>query len=273
MVKNRKEIMRTVTDESSVVNRRTFMKSAGYIGMAVAGAMVVGCNNTSTQNPVNSVAPVSNDNGSHGHISASANNAYVIRNRGLMFISNLSEAKALAYAAERIFPADKNGPGALELCVVYFIDNQCAGGWGNHAREYMQGSFKEGVPGQGYQSPVYRKDVIKQGARALNLEAQKRHNNDFASLTGSQQDEILKDMESGKVIFESGVSSKYFFNLLKTLTIAGVFSDPIYNGNKDMAGWKMKRYPGAQMAYMDTIMEEKFQEIPPMSLSDMQGIE
>lgn len=271
MAKKRKELIETISNENATVSRRTFMKSAGYVGMAVAGAVMVGCkNSTDTGSTVQTGAkPVD----SHGHMNVVSGSSDIARNRGLMFISNLSEAKALAYAAERIFPADENGPGALELGVIYFIDNQCAGGWGNHAREYMQGPFKEGVAGQGYQSPVYRKDVIKQGARALMLEAQKRHNNAFYSLTGSQQDSILKDMEADKVVFESGVSSKYFFNLLKTLTIAGVFSDPIYNGNKDMAGWKMKKYPGAQMAYIDTMLEEKFQEIPPMSLSDMQGIE
>ena len=44
-------------------------------------------------------------------------------------------------AAERIFPKDKNGPGAKELLVAYYIDHQLAGGWGMGAKEYISGPF------------------------------------------------------------------------------------------------------------------------------------
>ena len=32
-------------------------------------------------------------------------------------------------------------------------------------------------------------------------------------------------------------------------TYEGMFSDPLYGGNRDYAGWKLVGYPGAQRAY------------------------
>ncbi len=265
MSKKGKKLLST----ESNLSRRNFMKNATYLGVATTGLLVAACNKAA-ENPAS--APVeSNHMAGHEHGGSSAGD--IPRNIGLMFFSNITEAKALAYAAERIFPEDENGPGALKLGVIYFIDNQCAAGWGVHAREYMNGPFKPGVEGQGYQSPVLRRDVLKYGAQGLLKEANKRYQQYFYDLTGEQQDAILKDMEAGKIQLESNVSSKYFFSTLKSITIAGVFSDPIYNGNRNMEGWKMKKYPGAQMMYSDTIMEEAFQNIEPVSLAEMQGIE
>ncbi len=270
MSKSSKRFNKEFDNINNSLSRRTFMKSAGYLSVAVAGGMVAaGCksniesdNHTGIQN--------TGKNNSHNHNDTLESNP---SNIGLMFFSNLDEAKSLAYAAERIFPADENGPGALELGVIYFIDNQCAGGWGNHEREYMSGPFKQGVAEQGYQSAVLRKNLLKIGAQGLLKEADSRYQDYFYNLSPSKQDSILKDMESDKVALESGISSKYFFQILKSITIAGVFSDPIYNGNKNMQGWKMKKYPGAQMMYIDTIMEKEFVEIPPVSLSDMHKID
>jgi gluconate 2-dehydrogenase gamma chain len=32
-------------------------------------------------------------------------------------------------------------------------------------------------------------------------------------------------------------------------TVEGFFSDPLYGGNKDMAGWKLIGFPGARYDY------------------------
>src|SRR5699024_4909489 len=44
-----------------------------------------------------------------------------------MFFTRFDDFSALEQATERIFPEDKNGPGAIELGVPYFIDKQLAG--------------------------------------------------------------------------------------------------------------------------------------------------
>lgn len=53
--------------------------------------------------------------------------------RGWMFCSNELEFATLSAAAERIFPGDETGPGAVELAVPYFMDNQLAGAYGYNA--------------------------------------------------------------------------------------------------------------------------------------------
>ena len=44
-----------------------------------------------------------------------------------------------------------------------------------------------------------------------------------------------------------GLKSSFFFEILRKSTIEGAYADPLYGGNKDMQGWKMKEYPGVQM--------------------------
>lgn len=189
--------------------------------------------------------------------------------RGRMFFVDDVEFAALSAAAERIFPKDDLGPGAVELAVPYFIDNQLAGAYGYNAREYTQGPFFPGAPTQGYQSPLLRRDLFRQGLAALNRTARERFKRDFAQLEEADQDRILVDCEAGKLSVP-GAGSDVFFAALRGAVLAGVYADPIYNGNNNMDGWRMKQYPGAQMAYDFLMTSAKFEDIPPVSLSSMQ---
>lgn len=190
-------------------------------------------------------------------------------NRARMFFTNELEFSTLSDAAERIFPKDDNGPGAKELAVPYFIDNQLAGAWGYNAREYTAGPYFPGAPTQGYQTPLLRRDLFKQGLKALNEAAQKRYKKNFPKLNGPEQDQILRQCEAGQIPTE-GFTSAYFFSLLKDAVLAGVYSDPMYNGNNNMDGWRLKDYPGAQMSYAYMIDSGEFEKIEPVSLSSMQ---
>jgi Gluconate 2-dehydrogenase subunit 3 len=53
---------------------------------------------------------------------------------------------------------------------------------------------------------------------------------------------------------QAGVGAKAFFDLLLAYTIAGFFSDPVHGGNRDMVGWKLIGFPGAQISYRDQIL-------------------
>jgi len=49
-----------------------------------------------------------------------------------------------------------------------------------------------------------------------------------------------------------------------------MYSDPIYGGNRNMVGWKLKQFPGTPGSlgsYRERIQDEEFHEIPPQSLS------
>jgi gluconate 2-dehydrogenase gamma chain len=103
----------------------------------------------------------------------------------------------------------------------------------------------------------------------------------FAQLTADQQDRILTDMQAGTPsTFDGtsiqaattmpaggggealaqmapgapGVGAQAFFNLLLSHTIAGFFADPVYSGNRDMIGWNLIGFPGAQMSYANDIL-------------------
>ena len=150
------------------------------------------------------------------------------------------------------------------------MDNQLAGAYGYNAREYTAGPHHfPGAPTQGYQTALLRRDLFKEGLLALNSAAREHFQKDFPQLDGTEQDRILSDCEAGKLPVR-GFTSDYFFSLLRDLVLAGAYADPLYNGNNNMDGWRMKKYPGAQMAYSYLMASDKFETLEPVSLSSMQ---
>jgi gluconate 2-dehydrogenase gamma chain len=147
-------------------------------------------------------------------------------------------------AVARLIPADELGPGAKEAGVTYFIDQQLFGGWGTMAKMYRQGPHPEGTPQQGYQSPLTPQEIYRAAIREIN----KLVGKPFEKLAANEQDELLRNLEEGKLALES-VPSRFFFNLLLDNTIEGFFCDPIYGGNRDKAGWKLVGFPGVAAVY------------------------
>lgn len=61
------------------------------------------------------------------------------------------------------------------------------------------------------------------------------------------------------------VTPASFFGTVRTDTIAGMFSDPSYGGNRNMVGWRLIGYPGAQRSYSpDEMMNGTVKEPQPM---------
>lgn len=245
------------------LTRRNFFKTSTIVAGTVLGGGVfasalAGCDDSKKSN------------GSFSSAQSHHNTDQQAQARGRMFFTKDIDFAVLSASCERIFPKDNLGAGAIELGVPYFIDNQLAGAYGYNAREYMSGPFENGTPTQGYQTPLIRRDIFLEGVKSIENEAKKNHKKSFVELDPQNQDLILKNFEADKVSMK-GVTSSYFFSLLREMTLAGVYADPIYSGNDKMQGWKMKEYPGAQMSYLAFIQDEKFQKISPMSLADMQG--
>lgn len=188
-------------------------------------------------------------------------------NRALMFFNQ--EQFALTEAAtERLYPEDELGPGAKGLGVAYYIDHQLASLWGVNARDYMMGPFVAGEQTQGNYPSIRRKDLFTLGLAAMQDLARKKYNKSFTELAGEEQDAVLEQMQNGEGVKINGATSLNFFKLLLSLTLEGVYSDPLYGGNKDMQGWKMRNYPGNQMSYLDIIDKDEFVKIEPASLHD-----
>lgn len=242
-------------------SRRDFLKTSGIAAGALVGGGVLG-------GLVGYNAKGGNGK-SGGEQTKDPANKHEMQTRGLMFFQNPEEFNVLSQATERIFPEDDLGPGAIGLGVPYFIDNQLAGNYGSNAKEYMQGPFFNGEATQGYQSRLTRAEIFRQGIALMDEEANKRFKKNFTDLEGGQMDEILTDFQKNQIDMK-GVASEFFFKLLRQATLEGAYADPIYNGNANMEGWKMKGFPGHQMAYINVIEDEKFQVIEPKSISSMQ---
>jgi gluconate 2-dehydrogenase gamma chain len=143
------------------------------------------------------------------------------------------EARVVTAACARIFPSDASGPGATEAGVVIFIDRQLAGPYGRDKYRYTKGPFVESYPEHGYQGKESPREIYRAGVKALG---------DFAGLSPADQDAKLQSIEKSR-----------FFQLLRTHTIEGMFSDPMHGGNAGLIGWQLVGYPGPQMSYRNEI--------------------
>ncbi len=59
-----------------------------------------------------------------------------------------------------------------------------------------------------------------------------------------QKEAFLRELSGGKITLEGGLPGRTFFGVLYQNVMEGMFSDPIYGGNKDKVGWKMIGFPG-----------------------------
>lgn len=185
------------------------------------------------------------------------------------FFKRKEDFEVLGAAVERIFPEEETGPGAIKLGVPYYIDRQLAGQWGVNAKEYRAGPFYEGEPNQGYQGRLNRQEIFDLGIKTIKDYSEEEHDEKFADLDEDQQDEILKALEEDDIDMV-GVESSFFFDLLRTATLEGAYADPSYGGNKNMEGWRMKEFPGAQLSFADEIEKKDFVTISPKALNDYQ---
>jgi len=240
-------------------SRRKFLRNSGYVAGGVVGGSILGS--------LIGTGSFGNHNKESEPATAQKQPEPVNFSRARMFFTKQKDFDVLSAATERIFPEDENGPGAILLGVPYFIDHQLASGYGNNEKEYMQGPFYPGTAYQGYQSRLKRNEIFLQGVQVIERESQKAFKASFTELEGEQQDEILTKFQNNEVKMK-GVTSSAFFELLRSATLAGAYADPLYGGNDNMEGWKMKEYPGNIMSYINEIESEKFIEMEPQSLSD-----
>jgi gluconate 2-dehydrogenase gamma chain len=168
--------------------------------------------------------------------------------------------------AGRIIPGDAADPGAREAGVVSYIDRTLSGYEAN-----LQGFYSRGV-------------------RELDLFSRARHLEPFAALPGALQDVILGELDRGVLLIYTvpdqgpaadedaalGKPTSFlasFFALVREQTIQGFFCDPVYGGNRDLVGWRMVGFPGAQWGYSAEQMASGFDAttITPLSLAELRA--
>ncbi len=154
-----------------------------------------------------------------------------------------TEHAFIVAAVDTIIPADELSPSGSDCGVATFIDRQLAGAYGMGARLYRQGPFPKAKPELGYQLALNPREFFRAGIEQANAWTRKTYGKDFDRLSEQDREAALKAMDDGKAPF-LGFSSRMFFDALLQITMEGFFADPIYGGNRDMAGWKMVGYPG-----------------------------
>lgn len=178
---------------------------------------------------------------------------------------NEVEASTIEAIAARIFPGDPTDPGAREAGVVDYIDRSLAG---------------------------FLKDLqtfYRRALQELDDYARERHGAAFSELAEKDQDSTLSALDSSieTESREYGADSSRdqsrgedeevsdlltrFFSIVREHVLQGMFCDPVYGGNRDVVGWRLLGFPGAQWGYSAGQMKPRVDatEIPVLTLGDL----
>ena len=249
--------------KKDVLDRRTFLKGA------VAGSAAAVIGSLPQPAPAQQGVPAPGQQGTPAQVPqpgaapspTSAPYAYL----------NLQEQAFVEALVDHMVPADVLSPKGTDIGINIYIDRALAGGWGKGERLYMQGPWREGVPSQGYQLPLTPADLYRSGIAAANAFCVKTYGKSFDKITESQREEFLLGLQAGKVTFENGPPARVFFATMYQTVMEGMFSDPIYGGNRNKAGWKIIGFPGVIAVHYQNV--EKFRDkkytADPLSIADV----
>ena len=176
-----------------------------------------------------------------------------------------TEQSLLEKIVETIIPTDSD-PGAKEAGVIYFIDRQLAGDYGQSANMLMDGPFvlpntagpftigsqnyPAGSPkvrvgaGTNYQYPLNLREFWRVGLVALQAYAKSAYGGNFETLSSANQLKLLQDLWDGKPPSFGNIAPSDFAYELTFMSWAGFLMDPIYGGNQNMVGWTFTGYNG-----------------------------
>lgn len=169
----------------------------------------------------------------------------------------------LRAAADRLIPADSY-PSASQAGVLTYIDGQLTSTYGRGERMYLSPPHRAGTPEQGYQPGLSPATLYRQSLDAL---ASHPLGRSFPSQPEAQQNAFLRELEAGEWML-GDVPSAVFFETLLANVIEGYFSDPLYGGNRDMAGWRMVGFPGAYAHFTQWVGQHNVRfNRPPMSIA------
>lgn len=184
---------------------------------------------------------------------------------------NLDEAAFIEALVDHMVPADDLTPKGTDIGINIYIDRALAGAWGKGDRLYMQGPWKPGVPSQGYQLPLTPAELFRSGIEATNTYCRKTYGKTFDRLDEKQREEVLIGLSTAKVTFDSGLPVRAFWTALYQTVMEGMFSDPIYGGNHNKAGWKLIGFPGAIAVHRENVEKYRDKKFPndPVSIADM----
>jgi gluconate 2-dehydrogenase gamma chain len=178
------------------------------------------------------------------------------------------EGAAVEALVDRLVPPDAETAGGKDTGCAVFIDRQLAGPYGRAAGLYMAGPFADGTPTQGAQSALTPAALYRQALAALDVYCRLTYGGKrVAELSDDQKDKLLTGLENGELKLDR-VDGRAFFEQLLKNTQEGFFADPVYGGNRDMAGWRMIGFPGARYDYRDWVeRHNQPYPLPPVGIA------
>jgi gluconate 2-dehydrogenase gamma chain len=184
---------------------------------------------------------------------------------------NLDEAAFVEALVDHMVPADELTPKGTDIGINVFIDRALGGAWGNGDRLYMQGPWKPGVPSQGYQLPLTPAQLYRAGIEATNAYCVKTYRKSFDRLDEKQREDVLIGLSTAKITFDNGLPVRAFWTTLYQSVMEGMFSDPIYGGNRNKAGWRLIGFPGVIAVHREDIVKYRDKEFPaePLGIADL----
>ncbi|MGI8484543.1 MAG: gluconate 2-dehydrogenase subunit 3 family protein [Thermomicrobiales bacterium] len=213
---------------------------------------------------------------------------------GILRVFSPHEAATVDALTARIMPGDANDPGAHEAGVVDYIDFLLATNDGLAEATYREAPYAQVYSPQhpqaspavgayqtiwvaadqikryGYQSILTPREVYRIGIAAVDRYAMQTFGKQFVDLGEQQQDQMIGDMAQNKITsFDPSFSAQSFFQNLRRHTAEGMFSDPVYGGNRNMVGWKLVGFPGAQRAYMPDEYQREGTNRQPQGIAEM----
>jgi hypothetical protein len=205
-----------------------------------------------------------------GQLAGATSEVASLDGQNALLTLGVQEAAVVEAAAEAIIPTDSNGPGAKEAGVIYFIDRQLYGDYGNNGRMYNKGPFimpnasgpltvessagpityAEGSPatpwaaGQTYGYSMSLRSFWRYGIAALESYANSAYGGNFETLSSADQVKALSDLFNDVPTSFDGIIPSDFANELFFMVWAGFTMDPMYGGNRGMVGWALTASPG-----------------------------
>lgn len=201
------------------------------------------------------------------------------------------EARTVEALTARILPGTPDDPGAREMGAVVYIDYVLAMQEGYGERTYREPPYAQTYEGDqppaqsqntdfptiwipadqikryGYQHRLSPREVYRLALPAIDQYCQQTYGGRFVDLSEADQDKLIDDLYNNRVTGFDEFSPQAFFHVIRRQTGEAVFADPAYGGNRDLAGWRLIGYPGAQRAYTpDEIVSDNPPRREPQSL-------
>lgn len=164
----------------------------------------------------------------------------------LLFLSPHEAAVVDALVAV-IIPSEPGSPGAHEAGVVEYIDRGLAG----FLRDLQ---------------PVYR-----QGLRLLaEVTTELTGAADLVELDDEARRRVVARLDRLRHDDPTDPAGR-FYAIVREHTIQGFFGDPAHGGNRDLAGWRLVGFPGAQWGYTPEQMAPGVdaRSIPMVTIGDL----